>query len=236
MSENERINEGVIWSPEAVRQLQQWKRGLPGIIRQTVLQYMQGHVTFREKDVRAAITVGFNPNGGYDGQGEEDPSFYPNPPANTFWVKLCKPEYTKAAGLQDLVLTPYSPPEFRLAHHPLGEYVEEGSEVWLTLHHGQYYIMPKGGGATGQGVFIQYSDGYDGGITADILVEVAPCSNPELLGQVIQVTDHAECIFDHPEEDMAGAWIFFAKEYTDYEGCHWVTRNRCCLPADQGYF
>jgi hypothetical protein len=116
------------------------------MIRQMIAQALRGGVNFREKDVRAAITVGYDPTAGYDNSGEEDSSYYPEAPANTFWVKLCKTEFTKAAGSQDIIYTPYSPPEYRLARHLTGEYQEEGTEVWITLVHGQYYILPQGTG------------------------------------------------------------------------------------------
>jgi len=232
MSEDARQNKSVIWTPDTMRDLQVSLRSIMQEVDNRIKLALSSERRPREKDVRAAITVGYDPLA-YDGAGAEDPGAYPDPPANTFWIKLSHPEYEREEGEQDLTVTPYNPPVYRLARSMFGEYYEEGTTVWVTLNHGQYFIMPRGGSNVGQGRFQSFIYDYDEeNLSANILVEVAPCSMPDLIGQTIEVTDHSQCIFDHSEEDLYDVWVWFGEGYTDYLGCHWVAHDRCCVEAD----
>lgn len=232
MSENEKRNEAVLWTPDAVSDLNNRFRNIMQEVDNRIRAALSSERRPREKDVRAGITVGYDPLA-YDGAGAEDSAEYPDAPANTFWVKLAAPEYTKEAGEQDLTVTPYDPPVYRLARSMVGEYYEEGSTVWLTLQHGQYYIIPQaGGGDFGQGRLQSLYEDYDGHTVAEILVEVAPCNMQDLIGEVIEVIDYSECVFDRVEEELLDVWVWFGKGYTDYHGCTWVAHDRCCVPED----
>lgn len=230
--ENEKRNEAVLWTPDAVADLNVRFRNIMQEVDRRISSALSSERRPREKDVRVGITVGYDP-AAYDGEGAEDPGAYPDAPANTFWVKLSAPEYEKAAGDQDLTVTPYEPAVYRLARSMDGEYYDEGATVWLTLQHGQYFIIPQaGGGDFGQGRLQALYEDYDGLTIGEILVEVAPCNMPDLIGQVIEVKDHSECVFDRTEEELLDVWVWFGKGYTDYLGCHWVAHDRCCVDED----
>lgn len=89
-------------------------------------------------DIRAGVTVGWDPVNKIE-CGE---ACYPERPANTFWVKLGRPVYAKSDGLQALFVIPYSPPQYRLCHEYRNNYVEHGTNVWITRQHGQYFFIP----------------------------------------------------------------------------------------------
>lgn len=134
-----------LMSQELLREISGWRKNLPGLVRNVLREMPQAVTTLNAKEVRYGITVGYDPEG-YDGEGIEDPDEYPTSPANTFWVKLGRPTFPQTAGNQTLTLEEYDPPEYRLAYSLSGEYVEEGTEVVLVLLHGQYFIVPEGGG------------------------------------------------------------------------------------------
>lgn len=100
--------------------------------------------TFGEKELRRAITVGYDPEAN-EGSGEEDPSHYPGSDANTFWVKLGAPDYEQEVGNQELLFESYDSNPYRIAYSDSG-FIEEGTEVWVVLVHGKYFIMSVGGG------------------------------------------------------------------------------------------
>lgn len=78
------------------------------------------------------------------------------------------------------------------------------------------------------------------GSVAEIEVVVAPCDRPELVGTIVEVTDHSGCVFDFPQEDLLGVWVW-ASEGTivfseaacaDSADCLWCADDRCCVAAD----
>lgn len=225
-------NEAYLLTGSSMRELQGFMRNLWKTIDQRIANALTERTNPREKEVRVGTTVGYDPLA-YDGAGEENSLYYPDSPANTFWVKLGKPEYTKEAGQQTLSVTPYDPPVYRLCHVPSGDYLEEGTDIWMTLIHGQYYMIPNGGAGAdcGQGTLVSVQRNYDDQLEAEIYVTVAPCNDPGLLGQYITVIDHSECIFDHDEAALSGVWCWFVKGYTPL-GCHWVAQDRCCVAED----
>jgi hypothetical protein len=211
-----------------------------------VSQAMAGSQSYREKDIRFGITVGYDPD--YDGGGIEDPASYPTAPANTFWVKLGQPEFVAEAGEQELNFSPYDPPEYRLAHHPLNEFVAEGEVVRLALVHGQYYILPEGEGGGGViefkilSVTTKVSGPFIGLKAASAIVHGSTCS-PNLIGSTVEVIDHSNELFD--EGDMVGytGWasemIFWSLDPADPcetpSPCHWTAINRVCSPNTGTY-
>jgi hypothetical protein len=114
------------------------------MVRRMIQEQTRTNPGSHAKEIRMGITVGYDPVA-YDGAGDEDPSHYPESPANTFWVKLAKPSFPQEAGQQELEVEPYDPAVYRLAHHPDDLFVPEGTEVWIALLHGQYFILPEGG-------------------------------------------------------------------------------------------
>jgi hypothetical protein len=88
-----------------------------------------------------------------------------------------------------------------------------------------------------QGTLVSLTDSV-----AEIEIVVAPCDRPELVGEVVEVTDHSGCVFDLPEEDLLGVWVW-ASEGTivfseaacaDPDDCLWCADDRCCVDADGG--
>jgi hypothetical protein len=138
-----------LWTNTAIQELQQWRRSLPSMIQQMINQAVHNSTATHPKDLISGVTVGYNP-----ATNTENPAFYPTKPANTFWVKLGKPSYTPVAGNQLLSLTPYSPTVYRLAHEPQDNYIEIGTNVWISNHHDQYYIVGFGGGEGGSRLFL----------------------------------------------------------------------------------
>jgi len=130
-------NEGFIWSEKAIRELQQWRNRVPALIDQAVAQAIRNYSSVSAKDVRAGITVGYDPISEI-----ESSALYPDRPANTFWVKLGRPVYAEAVGQQSLSVVPYDPPQYRLAHDFTNQYIEDSTKVWITLQHGQYFFIP----------------------------------------------------------------------------------------------
>lgn len=85
---------------------------------------------------------------------------------------------------------------------------------------------------------------YAGLRIATIEIEVAPCSNPELIGESVDVVDHSECVLDLEEEELIGLWMWANEgiaESRDPEAeegeltpCHWVAADRCCAESELG--
>lgn len=130
-------NAQIIWTRKAYQELQTWKRQIIASIDKKLTT--SPNINWNEKEIRRAVTVGYDPTAN-EGAGEEDSSHYPNITSNTFWVKLGKPSYIGNAGNQTLQFQAYSPPEYRIVYSPSG-YVPEGTEVWIQLIHGQYFIQ-----------------------------------------------------------------------------------------------
>jgi len=82
---------------------------------------------------------------------------------------------------------------------------------------------------------------YTGLIIATISVVVASCGREYLIGEDVDIVDHAGCILDLAEEDLIGVYMW------GWEGvalslepgapvgtltpCHFSNVNRCCTPA-----
>lgn len=130
---------GYLVSEQFIRELNNWRRTAVAALERRVTALETRRSRLGEKDLRAAITVGYNPT-----TENEDPSHYPSSNANTFWVKLAAPSYEKEAGDQELKIDPYDPPVYRLVRTVSGVFIPEGTEVWIKRIHGQYYILPAG--------------------------------------------------------------------------------------------
>lgn len=113
---------------------------------------------------------------------------------------------------------------------------------WPTVEYGE-----GGDSAQGQGTLTALADGEDeftGLQVGTVTVVVAPCGQPDLVGESIEVVDWSGCVFDHEFEDLDGVWVWFGKgiaESQDPEAdpgtltdCHWVAHDRCCVEADTG--
>jgi hypothetical protein len=85
---------------------------------------------------------------------------------------------------------------------------------------------------------------YTGLKIATVEVYVAPCSNPELIGETVDVVDHSMCVLDLDEEELVGLWMWANEgiaESRDPEAeegeltpCHWVADDRCCAESEGG--
>lgn len=130
-----------------------------------------------------------------------------------------------------------------------------GGSVFLNAVRtdGHWHVIKPGGGTralqgtlTGLRTADSYSPSgdlpYTGLKIASVLVEVAPCSNPELLGTTVDVVDHSECVFDLPEADLDGVWVWASEGVADSRDpsadpgeltpCHWTADDRCCVPGE----
>lgn len=93
------------------------------------------------REIQVGITVGYDP-----ATQTESSLDYPGYDADTFWVKLGAPSYTPDddAGPTTLTVTPYDPPEYRLARSYDGIYHYLGDTVWISSFHDQHYIITSG--------------------------------------------------------------------------------------------
>ena len=61
---------------------------------------------------------------------------------------------------------------------------------------------------------------------AEILVEAS--TDPSLIGTTIQCIDLSGCIFDEPDFDLIGVWVWASQMHTG-DGLSWIADNRCCV-------
>ena len=101
-----------------------------------------------------------------------------------------------------------------------------------------YYPRPMGGGGKGggiQGTLVDLVDGsgaFTGKKIATILIVVAPCNQPDLIGTEVEVVDWSGCVFDHELSDLDGVWVWASRGIAADTPCHWVADDRCCVDAD----
>lgn len=219
-------SEGYTLSAGAIAEI----RRIPQLIRQEVERRMrQEYYTKgdREKQVRVAKTTSFNHP-------------YPSGQATQYEVVLGRPDFddTVVGLFEDLDFEKYSTTEgdIRIARLLEKEVIEEGTEVYIQLVHGQWYIIRGGASVSGSAVLIQLEgQGYETGDCADRQdVDVAsgirakilrrPCGVQRVFGEdggYLTVFDEIGWLEGQSGADISGK-IAFAHLMEGSYTCEWI--------------
>jgi hypothetical protein len=104
--------------------------------------------------------------------------------------------------------------------------VTRASGIWTASRAalGYYWVEGRGGSggeATIQGPILSFASG-------DAVVGVEASSSLSLVGTSVTVKDLSECIFDVPEDELIGVWVWANRQH-HHGGYDWVAFNRCCV-------